>query len=161
MIIPVTFVAPYGPTSARPQLPPALARISHTELVLLELQGALDVDFVAPTERDGRLVGRLSIDAARKNATLTIGHHLLEGRVASLPKPLAVLQRVAPPDTDLDPDADADAMDCDLDDSVTQARTQTQMADAETSPVSWDAIALIKQKIIFSKRPMPIVGRQT
>jgi chromosome transmission fidelity protein 8 len=29
----------------------------------------------------------------------------------------------------------------------------------ETSTASWDAIAVVKRKIMFSKRPMPIVGR--
>jgi chromosome transmission fidelity protein 8 len=76
-----------------------------------------------------------------------IGHHLLEGKIATLPKPLAVLQRVVAA-------ASPDAMDCDPDASAT---SQTA---SEESAVSWDAIAIVKRKIIFSNRPMPIVGRQ-
>lgn len=72
-----------------------------------------------------------------------IGHHLLEGKVAQLPKPLAVLQRV--------PSIDQDAMELDYDPDELQA--------GEVSTVSWDAIAVVKRKIVFSKRPMPIVGR--
>ena len=43
--------------------------------------------------------------------TLRIGHHLLEGKVVSLPKPLAVLQRMCaplPPTLEGDPDGDGD-----------------------------------------------------
>lgn len=69
-----------------------------------------------------------------------IGHHLLEGKVAPLPKPLAVLQRVM----------DADAMECDPDEDGSTS---------QAAAVSWDAIAIVKRKIVFSKRPMPIVGR--
>ncbi|KAJ7757785.1 Ctf8-domain-containing protein [Mycena maculata] len=136
MIIPVNFPIPSTSTA---KLPPALAKISHDELVLIELQGALEVECTSDGERDGRLVGRLCIDESAKKATLTIGHHLLEGKIAPLPKPLAVLQRIAD-------GADPDAMDCDPD-------------DVATPTASWDAIAIVKRKIVFSKRPMPIVGR--
>ncbi|KAJ7707356.1 Ctf8-domain-containing protein [Mycena rosella] len=140
MIIPINF--PLPSYSSAGKLPPSLAKISHDELVLIELQGALEVECTSDGARDGRLVGRLYIDDAGKKPTLTIGHHLLEGKVAVLPKPLAVLRRVST--------ADPDAMECDvLDDS--QA--------GEAPAVAWDAIALVKRKIVFSKRPMPIVGR--
>jgi chromosome transmission fidelity protein 8 len=79
----------------------------------------------------------------QKKPTLMIGHHLLEGKVAQLPKPLAVLQRV--------PSVDQDAMELDCEPDESQA--------GEVSTVSWDAIAVVKRKIVFSKRPMPIVGR--
>ncbi|KAJ7081778.1 Ctf8-domain-containing protein [Mycena belliarum] len=137
MVIPINF--PLPSTSAE-KLPPALTMISHSELVLIELQGALEVECTSDRERDGRLIGRLYIDEAAKKPTLTIGHHLLEGKVAVLPKPLAVLRRVAT--------NDPDAMDCD-----TEERGQAKVE------VAWDAIALVKRKIVFSKRPMPIVGK--
>ncbi|KAJ7094280.1 Ctf8-domain-containing protein [Mycena epipterygia] len=146
MIIPVSFPIPSVST---PKLPSQLARISHDELVLIELQGELEVECTSDSARDGRLVGRLAIDEAGKRPTLRIGHHLLEGKVAPLPKPLAVLQRV--------PDGDPDAMDCDAD--ADADADGSQGAGAETSTVSWDAIAIVKRKIVFSKRPMPIVGR--
>ncbi|KAJ6545092.1 hypothetical protein DFH09DRAFT_1367685 [Mycena vulgaris] len=141
MIIPINFPVPF--TSAA-KLPPPLAKISHDELVLIELQGALEVECTSDSARDGRLVGQLTIDDAGKKPTLTIGHHLLEGKIALLPKPLAVLRRVST--------ADPDAMDCDGEDGdASQA--------GEASAVAWDAIAIVKRKIVFSKRPMPIVGR--
>ena len=49
---------------AHPKLATALARIAHNELVLTELQGALDVELTHPRERDGRFVGTLSINDA-------------------------------------------------------------------------------------------------
>ncbi|KAJ7145125.1 Ctf8-domain-containing protein [Mycena crocata] len=139
MIISVNF-----PPSSGAKLPPALAKISHDELVLVELQGELEVECTSDRERDGRLVGRLAIDDAAKKPTLTIGHHLLEGKVVQLPKPLAVLRRVT------SEDVHPDAMDCDP--IASQGETPAS--------TSWDAIAIIKRKIVFSKRPMPIVGRQ-
>ena len=48
--------------SANPKLPSSLAKISHDELVLIELQGSLDVESKHPTERNGQFVGKLKID---------------------------------------------------------------------------------------------------
>ncbi|KAJ7679118.1 Ctf8-domain-containing protein [Mycena polygramma] len=146
MLISVNFPVP---STSTPKLPPALAQISHDELILIELQGELEVECTSDSERDGRLVGRLCIDDAGKKPTLMIGHHLLEGKVAQLPKPLAILRRVQ--------NADPDAMECDSDDG---GDSQSQAVEPTTSTVSWDAIAVITRKIVFSKRPMPIVGRQ-
>src|SRR5271170_5396014 len=112
MIIPITI-----PSTSNPKLPPSLAKIGHDEIVLIELQGSLQVECSHDSERNGKFVGKLSINESgvrdcslhQKNVaitllyiigyftknrpTLTIGHHLLEGKVATLPKPLAVLQR--------------------------------------------------------------------
>ncbi|KAJ7158453.1 Ctf8-domain-containing protein [Mycena filopes] len=169
MIISITFPSSSSSSSTNtPHLPPALAQISHSELVLIELQGALEVECTSDRERDGRLVGRLCVDDAGKKPTLMIGHHLLEGKVAQLPKPLAVLRRVSAPNPP-EADADDDAMDChdpdveDGDNSQLVAAANNEHGEREretvTVSVSWDAIAVIKRKIVFSKRPMPIVGR--
>ncbi|KAJ6512836.1 chromosome transmission fidelity protein 8 [Mycena sanguinolenta] len=149
MIIPIDFPVASAST---PKLPPTLATISHGEVVLIELQGAFEVECTNDRERDGKLVGRLSIDDAAKRPTLMVGYHLLEGKVTQLAKPLAVLRRVAGRvASDLD-----DEMDCDDD-----GAGKSQAGATETSTVSWDAIAVVKRKIVFSKRPMPIVGRST
>ncbi len=50
--------------SANPKLPSSLAKISHDEVVLIELQGSLDVESKHPTERNGQFVGKLKIDEA-------------------------------------------------------------------------------------------------
>ncbi|KAF7289630.1 hypothetical protein HMN09_01325200 [Mycena chlorophos] len=148
MIIPISFNLG---ASGFYTLPPALARVSHSEVVLVELQGALEVDYVKPSERDGKLVGRLGVDDFVKTATLRVGHHLLEGRVTPLAKPLAVLRRVVGEQNSVE-DMDVDAND--------EENAKSQPVPSETqTPTGWDAVALIKRKIVFSKRPTPIVGR--
>nr|GAT58260.1 predicted protein [Mycena chlorophos] len=107
MIIPISFDVG---ASGIHTLPPALARVSHSEVVLVELQGALEVDYVKLSERDERLVVRFGLGDSRKTATLRIGHHLLEGRVTQLAKPLAVLQCVVGEHNSVD-DMDVDAND--------------------------------------------------
>lgn len=54
---------------------------------------------------------------------LKIGHHLLEGKLVKLQKPLAILLR-----------------------------------NDGTDPVSFDMVAIVKEKLVFSKQPVPIVG---
>lgn len=65
----------------------------------------------------------------------------------NLPKPLAVLHRHQ---TDKDDDTmtnNEDAMN--EDDEAQRPRAQ----------VGWDVVAIVKRKMVFSKRPMPMVGR--
>ena len=71
-------------------------------------------------------------------STLLIGHHLLEGKPASLPKPLAILEKVSPPSQEEDC---SDGMDGRCDDQV-----------------RWKIVAVVKRKIVFSKRPMPVAA---
>lgn len=61
MLIPIT-ISPSS--SSNPKLPPGLVKISHDEYILIELQGSLEVDLNHPSERDGKLVGKLKIDEA-------------------------------------------------------------------------------------------------
>ncbi|KAL1711670.1 Ctf8-domain-containing protein [Schizophyllum commune] len=149
MTIPITI----GSSSEYSPLPSGLARISHNEVVLVELQGALEVESREARERDGRLIGRFGIDENGTRATLFIGHHLLEGKVAQMPKPFAVMHRKSAPaprrSALVDEDRGDDAMD--LDAPADDASAQEN--------VSWEIIAVVKRKIVFSKRPMPIVGR--
>lgn len=56
--------------SANPKLPSSLAKISHDEVVLIELQGSLDVESKHPTERNGQFVGKLKIDEATVSPSL-------------------------------------------------------------------------------------------
>lgn len=155
MIVPITFDS----SSSNPKLPSGLARISHDEVVLVELQGSLDVECNDPSERNGKLVGKLRIDSTtvcaresralihalfwhvtpKNKPTLIIGHHLLEGKISTLPKPFAILHR-----TNTNVDGLDEAMDCDRP-SVNQT--------------SWDVVGIVKKKIAFSKRPMPIVSK--
>ena len=58
MLIPITITS--SPSNLK--LPSGLAKISHNEVVLVELQGSLEVECNQPSERDGKLVGKLKID---------------------------------------------------------------------------------------------------
>lgn len=57
MLIPIVFNS-----STSPKLPSALAKISNDEVVLIELQGLLEVEVAQPTDRNGGLVGKLTIN---------------------------------------------------------------------------------------------------
>ncbi|KAF9491758.1 hypothetical protein BDN71DRAFT_1452466 [Pleurotus eryngii] len=154
MIIPITLS-----TSPGAKLPSGLAKISHDEVVLIELQGALEVETTKPRERDGKVVGRLTIDEVTSKPKLMIGHHLLEGKIATLPKPLAVLHRANPPHG-----TSSDGADCDqnlnsgaIDAGQMGAGFETDAETARTGDNQWEIIAVVKKKILFSNRPMPIV----
>lgn len=60
MIIPITLSS----ENSHSKLPAGLARISNDEIVLVELQGALDTGNSHPVERNGKFIGKLSIDDA-------------------------------------------------------------------------------------------------
>ncbi|KAF8554463.1 hypothetical protein OG21DRAFT_1440311 [Imleria badia] len=116
------------PNAFSPKLPPSVAKLGHDELFLIELQGTLDVQGCESTGKDGQLIGTLNT-ADMNKPMLVIGHHLLEGKVVTLPKPLGVLHKQVRNT---------------LDDS------------GEKEKVWWDVTAVVKKKIVFSKRPMPI-----
>ncbi|KAG6902839.1 hypothetical protein C0995_010724 [Termitomyces sp. Mi166 len=152
MIIPINVAS----SSSNLKLPPGLAKISHDEVVLIELQGALGVESNHPSERDGKLVGKLKVDATTNKPTLLIGHHLLEGKITNIAKPLAVLLR-SRTGSNLGTRAirqDENAEDVEL---LMQNDQENQQA-IPTNDVEWDMVALVKRKIVFSKRPMPVVN---
>lgn len=147
MIIPIN----NSLNSSNPKLPPGLARISHDEVVLIELQGSIEVECKQVEERDGKLVGKLKLDNNDEKPTLQIGHHLLEGKIASLTKPLAVVQRCrksVPIEAQVEAEDGPEFETMDIDDDDDIQRRQT---------VEWNIIAVVKRKIVFSKRPMPVV----
>ncbi|KAG8770456.1 hypothetical protein FRC12_004241 [Ceratobasidium sp. 428] len=111
MIIPI-----HSRLSDTPNPYPPLARLGNA-LFLIEIQGRLEVE----GDREGGSVGVLSIDEKDK-VTLRIGVHHLEGKIASLPKPLGILTKRRLPQTE------------------------------------YEITEIVSKKIIFSKRPTPIVG---
>ncbi|TBU51931.1 Ctf8-domain-containing protein [Dichomitus squalens] len=139
MLIPINIDLPGPSTPRRPNLPPQLIQFGTDELILIELQGSLEVE----GNRDGQLVGKLRVDAVTK-PTLVIGHHLLEGKMVSLNKPLAVLHRH-------DARASHDGAD---EDASMDVDGPLKGGEAK----SWDMIAIVKRKMVFSKRPMPIAS---
>lgn len=125
-----------------PKFPSCIAKLGHDELVLIELQGTLDIECDEDTTRDGQFVGKLNLEDANK-PTLIIGHHLLEGKIVILPKPLGVAHRKESSKRNGFP-GDGDS--------------SRSVEDTLSSGVSWDIVAVVKKKIVFSKRPMPIVN---
>ena len=69
MLIPITIT----PSSfSNPKLPSGLAKISHDEVVLVELQGSLEVECNHLSERNGKLVGKLKIDDSTVSSDIYI-----------------------------------------------------------------------------------------
>jgi chromosome transmission fidelity protein 8 len=147
--------------SSNLKLPPGLVKISNDEIVLIELQGSLEVELNHPSERNGRPVGTLKIDEATNKPSLLIGHHLLEGKVASLPKPYAILLRTGSTcatisDNDTSNDDDDMVIDSVGPDHVDVEDSSLQKG----SRAGWAIVGVVKKKIIFSKRPMPVIGKK-
>ncbi|KAJ3987418.1 hypothetical protein F5890DRAFT_1551453 [Lentinula detonsa] len=159
MLIPVTFDAQSSSSSNMQKLPPSLAKISHDEVVLLDLQGALELESTHPNERDGKLVGTLSIDNDLKRPILRIGHHLIEGNLVNLPKPLAVLHR-SPVSARISNSQWTQENNNREDEDVAMDSREESFESTLNSPtIQWNALAIVKRKILFSKRPMPVVGK--
>lgn len=70
---------------------------------------------------------------------MLIGHNLLEGKIVNLPKPLAVLFKKS---------ANGDAMEVDGERSN----------EGQDGTCEYDMVAVAKRKVLFSKRPMPMVN---
>lgn len=143
MIIPVNL-----PSSSNSEnettFPPQLAKLGTKEVILLELQGSVQTE----GDRDGQLVGTLKIDEKTEKPTMIIGHHMLEGKIVNLSKPLAVLKKRS---TNKTPPLDiVDSEDMDVD-------GESRPEDASTAP-EYDIVAVVKRKVLFSKRPMPITA---
>jgi len=205
MLIPIVFNS-----STSPKLPSALAKISNDEVVLIELQGLLVVEVAQPTDRNGKLVGKLTINdlvshlakwfeswssesddlldeisfififislcvckirgsifqsvlttmhaIEQGKPTLLIGPHLLEGTINTLNKPLAVLTRVLASAKVTTPEGRGkDTMEIGHENNKEDRPVTSPL----TPPTQWKAVGIVKRKIVFAKRPMPIVGRSS
>lgn len=139
MIIPI-HIAASSPSSSNKSLLPQLAQYGADELVLIELQGELEVE----GDNAGQVVGKLTVDENSKKPTLLIAHHLLEGKLVNLPKPLAVLHR---PSSEVGVE---ESEDVEMDGTGRDESKQQR---------GWDVVAVVKRKMVFSKRPMPMVGK--
>ena len=95
--------------------------------------------------------------------TLRIGYHLLEGTIVSLAKPLAVLQRVPTPSrSQIPPPPHSDASDEDFSmhcvDDGGEEFGALGPASTTATATSYTIRTIVRKKIVFSKRPTPIVG---
>jgi hypothetical protein len=64
-------------------------------------------------------------------------------------------------DGDVDGYGDSVSPNDDDDDNQLERNTVDEDGKGEKGEVAWEAVALIKRKIIFSKRPMPITVSQS
>ncbi len=79
---------------------------------------------------------------------MIIGHHMLEGKIVNLSKPLAVLKKRST--NKILPHSTEDSEDMDVD-------GESRPEDASAAP-EYDIVAVVKRKVLFSKRPMPITA---
>eukprot|EP01095_Lingulamoeba_sp_RSL-Kostka_P002165 TRINITY_DN13055_c0_g1_i1.p1 TRINITY_DN13055_c0_g1~~TRINITY_DN13055_c0_g1_i1.p1 ORF type:complete len:122 (+),score=30.05 TRINITY_DN13055_c0_g1_i1:53-418(+) len=104
---------------------------NHTqEWVLLELQGILESNN-NDEYLDKHMLGDFSINN-KGDPTLTIGNHLLTGKIIQLEKPFALLEKTK------------ESLD-DKEDDVTKVKT------------SYEVVTIIYKKILFKDRPKPII----
>ncbi|GAC97511.1 hypothetical protein PHSY_005097 [Pseudozyma hubeiensis SY62] len=81
------------PSGLRKSAPTPLTALSPSgELLLIELQGSLEIENSSPT--GNQILGTISFDPTRQDRpVLMISHHRLEGKFVNLVKPLAVLEK--------------------------------------------------------------------
>lgn len=93
MRIPIHYAPNTVKQEAASNYPAPLVRLSPSgELVLVELQGSLEMDGCDP--RGGETIGTISFPTGREDKpVLQISHHRLEGSVVKLRRPLAVLEK--------------------------------------------------------------------
>ena len=77
-----------------------------------------------------------------------IGHHMLEGKIVNLSKPLAVLKRRETSHNQLHNTVNSEDM-------VIDGTNKSE--DASVTP-EYDIVSVVKRKVLFSKRPMPITS---
>lgn len=100
------------------------------------------------------LANHLPNSCIRQKPTLRIGHHLLQGTIVTLPKPCALIARSRPvlishstPSSDHPFTEAEDQAEMDVDNPSTE----------EPESVNYDILAIVRKKLVFAKRPIPIV----
>ncbi|WFD41906.1 hypothetical protein MPSI1_000543 [Malassezia psittaci] len=180
-------------------LPQPLARLSPSgELVMIELQGSLEMDGVDP--EGGQTIGKLQFHpGCEDKPVLQISHHLLEGKIVKLAKPIAILKKQVMPSSIEESDGENESptpptspgpaspsqlakraryeaktpprpTTKDLDSSPMPERAlrysdghmdfsspQTDRFKKPPTTTSYQVVTIIRQKILFSKHPEPIV----
>ncbi|CAO1632259.1 unnamed protein product [Parajaminaea phylloscopi] len=84
-----------GAAASQQQAPqPLLAMSPNGELVLIELQGSLEMDAQTDEEGGQTVIGELHWgQGSQDKPTLVLSHHRLEGKLTKLSKPMAVLEK--------------------------------------------------------------------
>ncbi|CAG5135282.1 unnamed protein product [Candidula unifasciata] len=111
-----------------------------SEWAIIELQGALETRHPVPLS--GKFIGDLHF-TDKDTPVLIIGHHILQGKVVVLEKPLAVIVKA--------PDQQQSADLSTADDAHPKSKFKIK-------DTSYNIQAIIRRKILFKTRPKPIIA---
>ncbi|EPQ31124.1 uncharacterized protein PFL1_01313 [Pseudozyma flocculosa PF-1] len=155
-------------------VPPPLLELTPTgELVLVELQGSLEItggggggsadaiegDGVrgdGGAGRAGEVLGKFVFEDGRLDRpTLLISHHRLEGKFVSLQNPLAVLRKVTA--ASAASAATAAQVDDEEGDGRQHKKPKVDDDDGAGASTRYDIVTIVRRKLLFSKRPEPVV----
>jgi len=149
MLIPITRPSP---SSIAPPLPPNLIKLGST-LLLLELQGSLEVFGTPEDGEGGGVVGELRMTGEK--ARLQIGHHLLEGKIVTLPKPLVVLRKRIPTSLTSQPSFHA----TEEDDPSAKDEDNMSVETGGEGGTSYEVVEVVRKKVVFARRPALVMGK--
>ncbi|THH04527.1 hypothetical protein EW145_g5459 [Phellinidium pouzarii] len=141
MIIPINLAA--HASKSETKFPPQLAKLGAEEVILIELQGSFEVE----GNQSGQLAASLKLGENDSKPTMMVGRNLLEGKIVNLPKPLAVLVKKSTGRKT------QRAQSSNSDDAI-----ETEGNFKGDGMCEYDMLAVVKRKVLFSKRPMPIVN---
>ncbi|KAG6621405.1 chromosome transmission fidelity protein 8 [Phytophthora cinnamomi] len=117
-------------------LVPVVVDAAAREWSLLEFQGDL-LPAETPDLR-GLDVGTLRYGHGGKEITLRIGNHVLAGKVATLPKPFAILHK-------------------DGGDAVVAGR-QDEQDEQDATQTKYEVVGIARTRVVFTSRPKPVLG---
>ncbi|KAI5477620.1 hypothetical protein MNV49_006107 [Pseudohyphozyma bogoriensis] len=149
-LVPVSNLNTTGSSSS-----PPLAFIDE-EPFIVELQGSLELHGAAPDESQDMsdvVVGKIDLSEPTK-PILQIAHHRLEGKLVSLSEPYALLRTTPAPTAPTVPAAPVATQD--ITSSPLKERGKDK-DDEEVTPPKIEIVSLVRRKIVFSKRPEPLV----
>ncbi|GAB4858227.1 hypothetical protein Ancab_009624 [Ancistrocladus abbreviatus] len=101
------------------------------EWAIVELQGVVEVQPEYQNQLQNLEIGRLCRPSSQEIYTFTVGYHELTGSKVPLKKPLLVLKKVKPSDTE----------------------------NSKSAGVELDVIGVIRHRILFKTRPKALISK--